>query len=362
MHKNTLGNFKGRFVFLTCMLLFVGGCNRDEVPSEAISIHLPSLQQSDYKAYARSRLIQLPQGAGALADSTRNFVEQPGKETLAKARAHWLELHELLTNLEVYFLPLWRDEEVLLMRFRIEAWPLEPGFIDSLPDYPHSGIVNDLTLSLTESTLRTQHGATSDSELSTGMHTLAYFLWARTVADFQPQVQADDVEPSMDISTEQLSNNRRRLMLLLMVDLLEKDLLHLQSQLIEALEVNPEASISRPLDAIQYSVYLVRQSIQQMQLAGSDLHFAFSKAEKAYLRSLLNQVSAIFNQQTNIHQIFPLVSHTSKNSVNEVLAALTEVPTEVLVDAEEPNQTEEILLLVSLLEQQLAEIPELANQ
>jgi hypothetical protein len=351
MHNNTLCSFKGGFAFLTCMLLLTGGCDRDEAASEVTSIHLPSLQQTDYGAYARSRLSRLPLSASALVDSTRTFIKHPGMDTLTNARVHWLELHELLTSLEVYFLPLWKDSEVLPIIFRIEAWPLEPGFIDSLPDYPQSGIVNDVTLSLTETSLRTQHGATSDSELSTGMHTLEYFLWARPVADFRPQVQAEGVKPSTDISTEQLSNNRRRLMLLLMVDLLEKDLLHLQSQLSNALEVNPAASISRPLDAIQYCVYLIRRSVQQMEVEESGLHFAFSKADKAYLGGLLNQVSAIFNQQTNIHQLFSLLSHTSGNSVNEELATLTEM----LVDAGVPNETEEILLLVSLLEQQLTE-------
>ena len=66
----------------------------------------------------------------------------------------------------------------------IDAWPLLPGFIDNLPGYPHTGIVNDMTLPMTSEVLRAQHQITDTAEVALGFHVIEYYAFTRRHQDF----------------------------------------------------------------------------------------------------------------------------------------------------------------------------------
>ncbi len=55
---------------------------------------------------------------------------------------------------------------------RMDTWPLYPGYLDALPEWPESGLISDPYLEMTRKSLRTQHGATDASEASLGFAAL----------------------------------------------------------------------------------------------------------------------------------------------------------------------------------------------
>ena len=59
---------------------------------------------------------------------------------------------------------------------RLDSWPLYPGYLDALPEWPESGLISDPYLELTRQNLRRQHGATDPAEASLGFAALAVAL------------------------------------------------------------------------------------------------------------------------------------------------------------------------------------------
>ncbi len=59
---------------------------------------------------------------------------------------------------------------------RLDSWPLYPGYLDTLPEWPESGLISDPYLELTRQNLRRQHGATDPAEASLGFAALSVVL------------------------------------------------------------------------------------------------------------------------------------------------------------------------------------------
>ncbi|WP_426415017.1 imelysin family protein [Aestuariirhabdus sp. LZHN29] len=87
---------------------------------------------------------------------------------------------------------------------RIGNWPASAGYVDSTPEYPHSGLVNSPDVSLTRSSLLQQHLLTAPNETSVGLYALEVLLFganaSRTLEELTPQ----PVQP------EQLDTPQRR--------------------------------------------------------------------------------------------------------------------------------------------------------
>lgn len=59
---------------------------------------------------------------------------------------------------------------------QLDSWPLYPGYLDVLPQWPESGLISDPSLELTRQSLRRQHGATDPAEASLGFAAMAVVL------------------------------------------------------------------------------------------------------------------------------------------------------------------------------------------
>lgn len=106
-----------------------------------------------------------------------------------------------------------------------------PGYIDSVVDYPHSGIVNDTGLVLNEQNLRHQHELTDSSEVSIGFDVIEFLLWGehrfddslptRPNSDFTKVLIWENSRTDLPVSEH--SNNRRRRLLQLVLSILQED-------------------------------------------------------------------------------------------------------------------------------------------
>lgn len=183
-----------RWVIIALVVLAIAGC--DQKPAVT-----PANLTSTYDI--TGELLAMRQNANALGNASARFLagpDQASRESLQKA---WVAAH-------IAYLKLSTGNAVPPpLAASIDPWPIEPGFIDTLPDYPDSGIVSDTTLSITSATLREQHQFSDEVEVSLGFHVIEYFAFSRQVEDFLP-----GVEP----------NDRRRLMLAAVVAALIQDL------------------------------------------------------------------------------------------------------------------------------------------
>jgi len=232
---------------------------------------------------------------------TDNLLEKPDAIHLEQARQAWHKAHEafhratpllLLAKVHPELFPNTAD-----LHFAIDAWPLEPGYIDSFQAYANSGIVNDVTVNLDESGLRQQHGFSSNTEIALGFHSLEYLLWGegeRLAEAFYPRTNLTDTEQALGLSLEQLPNNRRREYLRTLTQLLHSDIDKLYQ-----LWLSPHSEMQSQLRTIlpshhrqlwlkTWHYYIAQQVLPQLEgnpdLAGYEQYhspFALSGADQA---------------------------------------------------------------------------------
>ena len=165
----------------------------------------------------------------SLENQVAEFLESPQTSSMNSVRSGWLSAHSSyeLTTLHRYFAEqILSEEEVLALYqfyYQINHWPILPGYVDYVGTYSNSGIVNDITVNIDIPTLREQHGAFDLAEASLGFHVLEFLIWGenlkrqaeRPASDYFviTELNASEIEGGFEL--DQLSNNRRRQMLVL---------------------------------------------------------------------------------------------------------------------------------------------------
>ena len=177
----------------------------------------------------------------SLENQVAEFLESPQASSMNSVRSGWLSAHSSyeLTTLHRYFAEqILSEEEVLALYqfyYQINHWPILPGYVDYVGTYSNSGIVNDITVNLDIPTLREQHGAFALAEASLGFHVLEFLIWGenlkrqaeRPASDYFviTELNASEIEGGFEL--DQLSNNRRRQMLVLNTQALLLSLIHI---------------------------------------------------------------------------------------------------------------------------------------
>ena len=197
--------------------------------------------------------------------SIATLTDQTNIENLSLSKQAWLNAHsayELTTLHRYYATQLMGEQDSLVLmqlQYQINHWPIVPGYIDYVDGYPDSGIVHDINVNLDADSLREQHGSFDVSEVTLGFHAIEFLLWgydadsvARPATDFDAVLELTPKEIESGYTLEQLSNNRRRLFLSVVVDTLVKDFLALQS-----LWLAEEPSISQRIESISGTELIV---------------------------------------------------------------------------------------------------------
>lgn len=169
--------------------------------------------------------------ARQLRNAVEKLLAEPSEDRLLAARQAWHRSHNTYLSLELYTALSSSNAGVFgslgEYDFAIEAWPIQPGYLDYFDVYSHSGIVNDTAMPLTAEALREQHGLTDAADVSLGFHAMEYLLWGengqRPVSDFEKSTLSPE-QAAAELREVDLPNNRRRDYLRLLADLLLDDL------------------------------------------------------------------------------------------------------------------------------------------
>ena len=184
----------------------------DSVPdaSRLIEIrHLVVLIQSDIN--------QSVAFAHELKRDVEGLLSNPSEESLQLAQQSWQRAYLAFLSFRVLaYLPITEPQEWQQQGRDggrtyglLDSWPITGGYIDHVPGYPVSGIVNDLTLDINAETLMAQQGFSSEYDISVGFHALAFLLFggeqARNWNDFV--VPEKPSEQSSATSSDALVND-----------------------------------------------------------------------------------------------------------------------------------------------------------
>ncbi|SDK01038.1 Imelysin [Microbulbifer yueqingensis] len=171
-----------------------------------------------------AHLIDARASVEALNRALETLLDKPSEDHLESAKLAWLDAHRefagALPYIQLAFAPAELRDQGRELVLAMDSWPVQAGYLDTVPGYSESGIVNDTAVELTLANLRRQHRLTAHEEASTGFHALEIMLWGptseRTAEEFQPADKGEEPEA--------LAANRRRELTRLMGRALEEDL------------------------------------------------------------------------------------------------------------------------------------------
>lgn len=205
---------------LTLSALLLGGCS-DTPPPEATpkaaatTSTVPARNYSAFVPYvgikAYTEFSKATQAAQELDHALSKLLYAPNDETLATARSAWRVAYDRYLATLIYARLSLQDPEEWLQQgigyqqtlVQLDAWPIEPGYIDYVPDYPFSGIVNDLALPLSRESLLGEHLLSAQSAASIGFHPLEFMLWSVDgLRPWQDFVAQENTAPSPQSNSE----------------------------------------------------------------------------------------------------------------------------------------------------------------
>lgn len=172
------------------LLLFISlaGCDQ---PTESVDNSIthaePSNRPFPSSDHHQTPWKQLVKTLDHLRLSLAQLANAPTEKHLASSRKLWLMAFEQYQRLAAWRILLsshYQDQEPnTLLEQRIAPWPIAPGYVDRLPEYPHSGIISDHTVMLSLESLMQQHQLFHEEDAVLGFHAIATVLWAANTAN-----------------------------------------------------------------------------------------------------------------------------------------------------------------------------------
>ena len=285
--------------------------------------HLDSVQEDHYRKAAES--------SKKLEQSAKSFLANPDQSTLESLKSNWREAHRHFLAAR-FFSFIMTD----LQNYEVDAWPIQEGFLDHLPGYPHSGLISDITLPINAVTLTTQHGITDPEEVSLGFHALEFLLFKRDVEDYS--LIGDNV------------TMRRRQTLEVITQILVQDVEIILSQSRAATASFRAAN--EGLDPLPINIFVpilnaLRERVLLLFLEANDIseisgHSRFSQSSLHNLKTQVAVLNELTGKQTDLDKVFLLLD---QNITKEYRITLLE--TEEILSMEEPG--EELMARLPLL-------------
>lgn len=209
----------GKRLLLVALLAVLAACeSRREAPAQgereptAQAFNVQAAEELSQAAWqaGQVQLVDARATVEALERAVATLLEQPSEDHLEAAKLAWLDAHRefaaALPYIELAFSPAQLQSQGRSLLLALDSWPVQPGYLDTVPGYSDSGIVNDTAIELTLANLRKQHRLTAHEEASTGFHAMEIMLWGPTSERTAEQFEA----VSEGEKPEALAVNRRR--------------------------------------------------------------------------------------------------------------------------------------------------------
>jgi len=277
-------------------------------------------------------------------DAISAFLLSPTLPGMDRVKNSWLLSHRkyqesvlhhhviksLASDKQDSLLPLKMDQ----LDYQINHWPIFPGYVDYLEGYPNSGVVSDINISIDKESIREQHGYFDLAEATTGFHVLEFLIWGENISNTNPrpisdyeeafELAADHIEIGLEIS--EISNNRRRLLLPLVAQVLTDDLQELQS-LLESNKYMWENRLEKMSKAVILD--LLSDAITNMitdELLVKSLYPLLNDDFEGGIQSPYSHSTdnAVLAQLYGIEQLLRHVTNSNENTLEEILAVTSD--------------------------------------
>lgn len=308
---------------IMAMLLMLSGCDQQQQETPRLLVD-PVLLGTSVSDWQKTRMNQSVASTTTLVNQTNRFLDNPDEETRNNWQLAWNRAHE-----DFHHATLLMPTDSLL---HVDVWPIEPGFLDALPEYPESGIISDLSLDITVASLQAQHMLTDRSESSLGFHVLEYYAFDRPLEDMLP---GDNLR------------ERRRTVIKRVSDHLLLEVLQLKNSLQEsAIDALPQTTYP----ALVTSLASRTDSISSA-LNFSTVHGEFSGRSAQVIAAQFSAIYDLLNGEVNINRYLASIDPEQTRVLNSTLSdALNLVPQQGQL---QESDTSRMQLLAAAISHQL---------
>jgi putative iron-regulated protein len=185
------------------------------VDAKAVTQHYSSMVFANYSDVQTS--------AQALQKSIQSFVAAPSAQGLEDARQAWLAAREFYGQTEAFRFYSGPIDDDNGPEGRLNAWPLDESYIDSVAGKPQAGIVNNPKVKITKASLAKLNERGGEENIAAGWHAIEFLLWGQDMSETLPGQRS--FEDYVDGKTP--NANRRRAYLTTVTELLMDDLAYL---------------------------------------------------------------------------------------------------------------------------------------
>ncbi|WP_010463567.1 imelysin family protein [Acidovorax radicis] len=238
------------------------------VTNQAVAAHYAQLVHANYADTLAS--------AQALREAVQAFTAKPSADTLADARKKWLAAREFYGQTEAFRFyggPIDNDNGP---EGRINAWPMDESFVDSVQGKTNAGLVNNRKFVINKKNLSAQNERGGEENIATGWHAIEFFLWGQDLSETGPGDRnfedfVDGKAPNAD---------RRRQYLNVVTDLLIDDLTSLVKAWAPDAKNNYGSKFARGGQESVRKMLVGLGSLSRGELAGERLEVALNSQDQ----------------------------------------------------------------------------------
>ncbi|MCZ8218128.1 MAG: iron-regulated protein [Acidovorax sp.] len=243
---------------------------------QAVQTVAPAAVAAHYAILVHANYADTLASAQALREAVAAFTAKPSAETLAEARTKWLAAREFYGQTEAFRFyggPIDNDNGP---EGRINAWPMDESFVDSVQGKANAGLVNNRKFAITKKSLSVQNERGGEENIATGWHAIEFFLWGQDLSDTGPGNRnfedfVDGKAPNAD---------RRRQYLNVVTDLLIDDLTVLVKAWAPDAKNNYRARFVRGGNESIRKMLVGLGSLSRGELAGERLEVALNSQDQ----------------------------------------------------------------------------------
>ena len=248
-------------------------------PATAVQAPQPvsaSTVAAHYAALVHANYADTLGAAKTLQAAVHAFTATPSVQTLAAARKTWLAAREFYGQTEAFRFyggPIDNDNGP---EGRLNAWPMDESFVDSVAGKPNSGLINNRKFTINAKNLMAQNERGGEENIATGWHAIEFFLWGQDLSDTGPGERnfedfVDGKAPNAD---------RRRQYLNVVTDLLVQDLNMLTQAWASGAKNNYRAQFVKGGKESVRKMLVGLGSLSRGELAGERLEVALSSQDQ----------------------------------------------------------------------------------
>lgn len=158
-------------VLVAAMALGGLGVHAQAVDATAVAKHYAVLVHANYTDTLA--------GATALQQAVTAFTTSPTADTLAAARKAWLVARETYGQTEAFRFYAGPIDDQNGPEGRLNAWPLDEAYIDSVKGKPNAGIINNPKIAITKQRLAALNEHGGEENIAAGWHAIEFVLWGQ---------------------------------------------------------------------------------------------------------------------------------------------------------------------------------------